>query len=137
MFDLQRSAGNRAVSAMLARDPTDAGAAEAVPMKDEKGATATLGLGDGIVIPIDSYNFRLASNEVAVMFGMNAASAELAAAASRGKGFATAFISTWTMMARMTDVVITSYSSGAGSDGGGDMTTLELNFKSVKHEPVK
>ena len=41
------------------------------------------------------------------------------------------------MMARMTDVVITSYSSGTGSDGGGDMTTLELNFKSVKHEPVK
>ena len=73
MLDLQRSAGNRAVSAMLARDPTDAGAAEATPMKDEKGATATLGLGDGIVIPIDSYTFRLGNNEVAVMFGMNAA----------------------------------------------------------------
>ena len=62
---------------------------------------------------------------------------ELAAAATRGKGYATAFISTWTMMARITDVVITSYSSGNGSDGGGEMTTLELNFKSIKYEPVR
>ena len=40
-------------------------------------------------------------------------------------------------MARMTDVVITSYSTGDASDGGGPMTTLELNFAGVKHEPVK
>ena len=136
MLALQRSAGNHAVSAMLGRQPAGTAGAEAEPMKDEKGATATLGLGEDQVIPIDSYSWRLADNEVAVMFGLNAASAELAAAAAKGKHYATAFISSWTMMARMTDVLITSYSTGDGSDGGGEMTTLELNFKSVKHEPV-
>jgi hypothetical protein len=129
---LQRSAGNRAVTSMLAREPTET---EALPLSQTKGATATVGFGDDQVIPIDGYTWYLDRNEVGIYFGSAAMSPELTAAAHQGKNFPKAFLSTTKMMARMTDVLITAYSTGGGSDGEA-MTTLTLNFKSVKHEAV-
>jgi hypothetical protein len=121
---------------MLARQPPGSPGAEAEPMKEEKGATATLGLGDDQVIPLDSFNWDLRNNEVAVTFVTNPAIGELSNAANSGKSFPTAFVSTYTLMARMTEVVITSFSYGRDGQGG-EEATMRLNFKTVKHEPTK
>ena len=62
MLGLQRAAGNRAVSALLARQPTptDSG----TKAKKDKAATSTLGLGEEIgVIPLDSANLGQADRD--------------------------------------------------------------------------
>jgi hypothetical protein len=136
LLGLQRSAGNRAVSAMLSRQPGGTAGAEAEPMKEEKGATATLGLGEDQVIPIESYAWDFKASEVGVSFLVNPAASEIAEAAASGRPFATGFVSTYKMMSRMTDIVLTSYQMSEGG-GGAPMITIRVNFKDVTHEPVK
>ena len=108
---LQRAAGNRAVSALLARQPeTGGGAGTAVPVKEERGSSVTVGLGDGIVIPLESYHWDLKASELSVMFIDNPGSSELAQANVQGKHFATGFLSTLGLKSDMTDVMVSSIS---------------------------
>lgn len=129
VLQLQRLVGNRAVSAMLARAPTE-----------EKAATMTAGLGDDIgVIPIDSFGWGPSGNpgttggkghgdvrEVSISFTHNAASAAIAQAANDGRPIKQAFISTSTSTIDFFDVVLGGYSD---ADHG---TTVTLNFASMK-----
>jgi hypothetical protein len=126
---LQRTVGNRAVAAMLARVPTE-----------EKAATMTAGLGDDIgVIPIDSFSWggthnpgnasgtaRPEVHEVTISFGLNAATAAIAQAVTQGKPIASAFVSTQKMTIDFTDVVLTNYLQ---ADHGISVT---LNFAGMK-----
>jgi hypothetical protein len=128
LLHLQRSAGNRAVAAMLSRQPTE-----------EKAATMTAGLGDEIgVIPIDSFSWGSPGNpgnvgkghsevhEVSISFGLNAAAAAVGQAAAEGKPIPAAFISTQKMTIDFTDVLLTNYSQ---DDRG---ITVTLNFNGMK-----
>jgi len=125
---LQRLVGNRAVAAMLSRQPTE-----------EKAATMTAGLGDEIgVIPLDSYSWGPAGNpgtvgkgksevhEVMITFGPNAASVAVARAAVAGTPIPAAFISTQSMTVDLSDVLISGYSE---NDRGSSVT---LNFAGMK-----
>jgi hypothetical protein len=129
LLQLQRSAGNRAVAAMLSRQPTE-----------EKAATMTAGLGDDIgVIPLDSFSWGSTGNpgstgaighqevhEVSISFSHNPASAAIARAVSEGTPIENAFISTSTTTVDFTDVLLTGYQDG---DRG---STVTLNFASMK-----
>ena len=128
VLELQRAAGNRAVAAMLARQPTE-----------EKAATMTAGLGDDIgVIPIDSFSWGSAGNpgnvgkgkaevhEVSITFSPSPASARVAQAANDGTPIKAAFISTSAMTVDFSDVVLNGYSE---NDRGSSVT---LNFAGMK-----
>jgi hypothetical protein len=130
VLELQRMAGNRAVSAMLSRQPTE-----------EKAATATAGLGDDIgVIPIDSFSWgsgggpggsgggagKSETHELSIMFTLNAATPAIAQAAAQGTPIPAAFLSTQSMTIDLTDVLLTGYSQ---NDRGVSVT---LNFASMK-----
>jgi hypothetical protein len=129
LLQLQRTAGNRAVSSLLARQPTE-----------EKAATMTAGLGDDIgVIPIDSYGWVTAGaggaggapgksepHEVSISFGLNAATAAISQAVSEGKPIPAAFISTQKMTIDFTDVLLTGFSQNERD------VSVTLNFGSMK-----
>jgi hypothetical protein len=128
VLELQRMAGNRAVSAMLSRQPTE-----------EKAATMTAGLGDEIgVIPIDSFGWGSSGShgsgapghsevhEVSISFGINAAAPAIAQAAADGRNIAAAFISTSKATMDFTDVVLTVASQ---NERGMSVT---MNFADVK-----
>lgn len=128
VLQLQRLVGNRAVSEMLARAPTE-----------EKAATMTAGLGDEIgVIPIDSFSWgstgtpRSAGtghaevHEVSIVFSLNAASPAIAQAAADGRPIPNAFVSTTSMTVDFTDVLLTAYQEHERG------TTVTLNFASMQ-----
>jgi hypothetical protein len=128
VLQLQRSAGNRAVAAMLARQPTE-----------ETAATMTAGLGDEIgVIPIDSFGWGTSGgsgstgkghseeHEVSISFGLNAAASAISQAVSEGRHIPAAFISTQKMTIDFADVLLSGYSQ---NDRG---ITVTLNFTDMK-----
>ena len=128
VLELQRMVGNRAVSAMLSRQPTE-----------EKAATMTAGLGDEIgVIPIDSFSWGGPGNpgsvgkghadvhEVLISFGLNAAATQISLAVSEGKHIPSAFISTQKMTVDFTDVLLSGYSQNDRA------ITVTLNFADMK-----
>lgn len=131
MLALQRSAGNRAVSGILARDGKDE------PKKEERGSTMTLGLGDLGVIPLESASWRQPESELDVSMVNNPLASKLQEASATGKHFASVFLSTWTMMSKMADVYITNFQLPTTSGGDDGIIVLSLNFKEVVHEPVK
>jgi hypothetical protein len=133
VLQLQRSAGNRAVSSLLARQPS---------AEKEKAATMTAGLGDDIgVIPIDSFGWGSTGSpgntgkghsevhEVSITCGLNAAAAAIHQAAAEGRPIPAAFISTQKMTIDFTDVLLSGYSE---SEQG---LTVTLNFASMKLRP--
>jgi type VI protein secretion system component Hcp len=120
--------GNRAVSAMLARQPTE-----------EKAATMTAGLGDDIgVIPIDSFSWggtgtpggvgkgHAEVHEVSLSFGLNLAAAAISQAVAEGKHIPAAFLSTSKMTIDFTDVLLANYSQNERG------ITVTLNFADMK-----
>ena len=129
VLELQRMVGNRAVSAMLSRQPTE-----------EKAATMTAGLGDEIgVIPIDSFGWGATGNpgstggkghsevhEVSISFGLNAAASAVSQYAAEGRHIPAAFVSTQKATIDFTDVILTNYSQ---NDRG---ITVTLNFADMK-----
>ena len=128
VLELQRMVGNRAVSAMLSRQPTE-----------EKAATMTAGLGDEIgVIPIDSFGWGASGgpgstgkghsdvHEVSITCGLNAAAAAISRAAVEGRPIPTAFISTQKMTIDFADVLLTNYSENERG------LAVTLNFASMK-----
>jgi hypothetical protein len=128
VLELQRMVGNRAVSAMLSRQPTE-----------EKAATMTAGLGDDIgVIPIDSFNWGSAGgpgsvgkghsemHEVSISFAPNAAATAVKQAAAEGRSIKAAFVSTQRMTIDFADVVLTGYSENERT------ISVTLNFAAMK-----
>jgi hypothetical protein len=136
VLGLQRTAGNRAVAALLARQPAP-GDTEAVPATEQKGATMTLGLGDLGVMPVDAATWALERSELTVLMTRNALSAKLMQAAAEGKGFDSAFLSTYAAKSTMTDVVLSGYSDRGESGGQEAYVQITLNFKAVEHDFVK
>ena len=136
MLDLQRTAGNRAVSALLARQPAPADAGPE-PADSRKAATMTVGLGpdDEFVIPIDSMQWDKATRLVVFFGGDNPAIPDLHKAWLDGRRFETGFASTRALMSRLTGVTIESIQfSGAG---GEPYATMILLADAVEHQPVK
>jgi hypothetical protein len=146
VLDLQRSAGNRAVGAMLARQP----APTAPKSSRERAATMTAGLGEKLgVIPIDSFSWGqsgpppIASDgatrgytEVTVNYGPNPIAAEIARAAMEGDNIGDAFVSTQTMTVDFDDVVLTDYRQHG--EGTPDVTySVTLNFASMHFREPK
>jgi hypothetical protein len=129
---LQRSAGNRAVSGILARDGT-----KDEPKKEERGSTMTLGLGDLGVIPLESASWREKESELDVTFVNSPLASKLQEAAAKGKPFPSVFLSTWTMMSKMADVYISNFQLPTSGGEEQPIMVLSLNFKEVAHEPVK
>jgi hypothetical protein len=130
---LQRIAGNRAVSGLLARD----GNKNEPKDEEEKGSTQTLGLGDEFgVIPLESANWELKRSELTVLFVENPLVSKLMEAHAKGKNFASVFLSTQRTMSRMASVYLSGVNT-SNDPGRRRLVTMTLNFKEVTHEPVK
>ena len=140
VLGLQRAAGNRAVSALLARQPSPT-APDTKPAK-EKAATSTLGLGDEIgVIPLDSASLGQADrdgniHDLNVTFVNNPAVPKIQEAMLRGKPIPEGFYSSTSMKLTLSNIVITSMTFGDGPEGE-QIIALSLNFTSSKFEPVR
>ena len=140
VLGLQRAAGNRAVSALLARQPTptDSGAKP----KKEKAATSTLGLGEEIgVIPLDSATLGQADrdgrvHDLNVTFVNNPAVSQIQEAMLRGKPIPEGFYSSTSMKLTLTSIVITSMTFSDDPEGE-QIVALSLNFTSSAFEPVR
>jgi hypothetical protein len=140
VLGLQRAAGNRAVSSLLARQPapTDSGAKP----KQDRAATSTLGLGEVIgVIPLDSASLGQADrdgnvHDLNVMFVNNPAVPLIQEAMLKGKPIPEGFYSSTSMKLTLTDIVITSMTFSDDPEGG-QVVSLSLNFTSSSFEPVR
>jgi hypothetical protein len=145
---LQRSAGNRAVSAMLAREPTPADA-KAPPAA---AATATLsGIG---TIPLLSVNFEAGRGiqppvgrgadrdpggprEIVVTSRHGKHSSLLAKAAVSGGPMTVEIVmGQGKLKLTLENALISSYSTSGGSegDGAGGLESWALNFSAMKQE---
>ena len=133
VLGLQRTAGNRAVSSLLARQPSPA---------KERAATSTLGLGDEIgVIPLDSASLGQADrdgnvHDLNVTFVNNLALPKVQEAMLRGKPIPEGFYSSTSMKLTLASIVITSMTFGDGPEGE-QIIALSLNFTTSKFEPVR
>ena len=142
LLGLQRSAGNRAVGALLSRQPSPT-APKTPPAQEDRAATMTAGLGDNIgVIPIDTFSWgetgltttpvagKSSFKEITIGFGPNAAVPAIAQAAVNGEYIGKAFVSTQKMTVDFDDVVLTSYHQN-GDGGPGTTYNVTLNFASM------
>jgi hypothetical protein len=140
VLQLQRAAGNRAVSALLARQPTptDSG----TKPKQERAATSTLGLGDEIgVIPLDSANLGQADRDgqvqdLHVTFVNNPAVPKIQEAMLKGKPIPEGFYSSTSMKLSLKGIVLTAMTFNEDPEGG-QIVSLSLNFTAMKFEPVR
>ena len=138
VLELQRSAGNRAVSALLGRQPaptpTDSGA-------KSRAATSTLGLGDELgVIPLDSASLGQADqdgnvHDLNVTFVNNPAVAKIQQAMLSGKTIPEGFYSSTSMKLLLKSIVITSMTFQ--DHEGEQLVSLSINFAASKFEPVR
>ena len=140
VLGLQRAAGNRAVSALLARQPAPADSR--VPPTAERGATMTLGLGDDIgVIPLDSASWGDSRggelHELHVSFVNNPAVPKIQQAALNGTPIPSVFFSTTGSTSTMTEVLVTNISMNDSGDGSAPYVQIALDFKTVEHKPVR
>ena len=133
VLGLQRSAGNRAVSTLLARQPSPA---------KERAATSTLGLGDEIgVIPLDSASLGQADrdgnvHDLNVTFVNNAAVTKIQEAMLKGKPIPEGFYSSTSMKLSLASIVFTSMTFSDDPEGG-QIVSLGLNFTSSEFQPVR
>lgn len=138
VLELQRSAGNRAVSALLARQPAPA---EAKPGKS-RAATSTLGLGEDLgVIPVDSASLGQPDqdgnvHDLTVTFVNNPAVPLIQQAMLSGKPIPEGFYSSTALKLVLEDIVITSMTFLEDPEGG-QIVTLSINFAASKFEPVR
>ena len=133
VLGLQRSAGNRAVSSLLARQPSPA---------KERAATSTLGLGDEIgVIPLDSASLGQADrdgnvHDLNVTFVNNPALPKIQEAMLKSKPIPEGFYSSTSMKLTLTNIVITSMTFSDDPEGG-QTVALGLNFSSSEFKPAR
>ena len=141
LLALQRSAGNRAVSAMLARQPAPADS-EAKP-KQARAATSTLGLGEELgVIPLDTATWGQADekgrlHELHVSFVHNPAVPALAEAMMKGKSIPEGFYSSRGGKITLSSIVITSLTYSQDLESGELMVSMSVNFTAAQAEPVR
>ena len=134
LLALQRSAGNRAVSSLLARQPVPT--APKTGPETKKAATMTVGLGEEFVIPVDSMQWD-GKTKVTVIFDTNPATSDLFGAYTDGKRFDTGFASTYSLMSRLTEVFISNMSFSGPGGPDEPLTVMTLEAKTVDHQPVK
>jgi hypothetical protein len=140
VLELQRSAGNRAVSALLGRQPAPT-PTDAKPSK-ERAATSTLGLGEDIgVIPLDSASLGQADrdgnvHDLHVTFVNNPAVPQIQQAMLNGKPIPEGFYSSTSMKLTLHSIVITSMTFQDDPEGG-QTVSLSINFTASKFEPVR
>jgi len=146
---LQRTVGNRAVGAMLARD---AKAAEAEPMdaKAPAGAGAHIALGELGKIALESIappgggavgsggsgSAELKFDQLNLTSRTGDHSAKLGEAMAKGKHFESAVIDAGRVVYRMTDVIVSSLvhsGSGDGKDASG-MESWSISFAKLSYE---
>ena len=131
VLGLQRAAGNRAVSGLLARQP-----------RQDRAATSTVGLGEEIgVIPLDSASLGTADrdgnvHDLNVTFVNNPALPKIQEAMLKSKPIPEGFYSTTSMKLVLSNVMITSMTFSDDHEGG-QIVSLGLNFSSSTFEPVR
>ena len=134
VLGLQRAAGNRAVSSLLARQPGPG---------QRKPSTSTLGLGEDIgVIPLESANLGRADQdgnvqEITVVFVGNDLVPKLNEMSAKGTPVEEGFYSSTAMKLTLKGIVITSMSVTEDREHGGDLVSLTLNCTSIQHEPAR
>ena len=139
VLELQRSAGNRAVSALLGRQPAPT-PADAKSGKD-RAATSTLGLGDEIgVIPLDSASLGQADqdgyvHDLHVTFVNNPAVPKLQQMMLNGRPIPDGFYSSTSMKLLLKSIVITSMTFQ--DHEGEQVVSVSINFTASKFEPVR
>jgi hypothetical protein len=137
VLGLQRAAGNRAVSAMLARQPAPADSGP--KPRQDRAATSTVGLGEEIgVIPLDSATLGQADrdgnvHDLHVSFVNNPAVAKIQQAMLTAKPIPEGFYSSTSMKLTLANIVITSMTFSDGPDGE-QLVSLSLNFSSSAFE---
>ena len=140
LLALQRSAGNRAVTGLLARQPSPT---DSKPKpKQERAATSTLGLGDEIgVIPLDSASLGQADrdgqvHDLNVTFVSNPALPMIQKAMLSGRPIPEGFYSSTSMKLQLKSIVITSMTTSDDHEGA-QIISLSINFTSIEMEPVR
>jgi hypothetical protein len=124
LLELQRTAGNRAVAGMLARQP-QAEPAEA----PAKGGGYTLELGDLGTIPVIALSWEQRRNEVVITSPTGDYLPRLMQAAAQGRPFPVVVLAAPGVRSTMREVIISSVQTGSG-----EVVTFTLNFKEIEHE---
>jgi hypothetical protein len=131
VLGLQRAAGNRAVSTLLARQPKPG---------QQKASTSTLGLGDEIgVIPLDSANIGQADREgnihdLNVTFVGNALVPRLNEMFAKGTPIDEGFYSSAAMKLTLKGILISGMTVIEDHENGSQIVSLTLNCNSIQHE---
>jgi hypothetical protein len=131
VLGLQRSAGNRAVSTLLARQPSPG---------RQRASTSTLGLGDVIgVIPLESAQVGEADHDgnlhdLTVTFVGNAVVPKLNEMQAKGTPIDEGFYSSTAMKLTLKGIYITSMTVTDDQEGGGGIISMTLNCASIVHE---
>jgi len=131
VLGLQRAAGNRAVSSLLARQP---GPGQRTP------STSTLGLGEDIgVIPLESANLGRADqdgnvHEITVIFVGNDLVPKLHEMFLKGATVEEGFYSSAAMKLTLKGIMISGMTVTEDREHGGEIVSLTLNCTSVQPE---
>ena len=131
LLGLQRTAGNRAVSSLLARQPGPG---------QRKPSTSTLGLGEDIgVIPLESANLGRADQdgniqEITVIFVGNDLVPKLHEMHLKGTPVDEGFYSSVAMRLNLKGILISAMTVTDDREHGGQIVSMTLNCTSIKHE---
>ena len=134
VLGLQRTAGNRAVSSLLARQPGPG---------QRKPSTSTLGLGEDIgVIPLESANLGRADqdgnlHEITVIFVGNDLVPKLNEMFLKGAAIEEGFYSSTAMKLTLKGIMISGMTVTEDREHGGELVSLTLNCTSIQHEPAR
>jgi hypothetical protein len=137
VLGLQRAAGNRAVSGLLARQPSPTDT-----KKERKASTSTLGLGDELgVIPLESANFEPDHegkvHDLHLTFVMNPAVPKIHEAMLKGKPIPEGFYSSTVMKVTLTNIVITSLTYDQDLESGDQIVSMSVNFTAADFQPAR
>ena len=134
VLGLQRTAGNRAVSSLLARQPGPG---------QRKPSTSTLGLGEDIgVIPLESVNVGRADQdgniqEITVIFVGNDLVPKLHEMHLKGTPVDEGFYSSVAMRLNLKGILISAMTVTEDREHGGEIVSMTLNCTSIQHEPAR
>jgi hypothetical protein len=123
LLALQRGAGNRAVTGMLARDKDKA--------PEDTATSTTAQLGDIGVIPLDSASWDMPAKEVRIAFIGGRIGAKVMQASAEGKPLDPSWVSSPAAKSTLTGAIISS------AQVDGDRIYAGVSFEKVDHEFVK
>jgi len=142
---LQRTVGNRAVAAMIARDAR-ANEAEPVDAKPQAASRAVIEMGALGKIPIESWSLGRRASSSGSGTGMvdfqnmtltgrgGKHSPKLWQAVAEGKHFESAVVDAGHVVHRLTDVVVMSYQTSGGGDGDEDSVQESWSVDFARYE---